>query len=82
MVCLWDWGSPKKRCGIPLPGVRPGLCCAPASPKAPRDAATTTSPFPWTQREAKPSCSCTNMTQELYSHQDTKLYFSRNFSSA
>uniref|UniRef100_A0A8C0BGB6 DnaJ heat shock protein family (Hsp40) member B2 n=1 Tax=Buteo japonicus TaxID=224669 RepID=A0A8C0BGB6_9AVES len=35
-----------------------------------------------TQSEARPGCSCTNATRELYSHQDTKLYFSRNFSSA
>lgn len=85
MGFLWDGGSPQKRCGIPLPGVRPGLCCAPAPPPrpwAPRDAATATSPFPRTQREARPGCSCTNVTRELYSHQDTKLYFSRNFSSA
>lgn len=34
MGFLWDGGSPQKRCGIPLPGVRPGLCCAPAPPEA------------------------------------------------
>lgn len=36
---------------------------------------------PYTQAEARRGCSCTNATRELYSHQDTKLYFSRNFSS-
>lgn len=39
-------------------------------------------PSLYTYTEARPGCSCTNATRELYSHQDTKLYFSRNFSSA
>lgn len=80
MGCLWHGGSPKKgvhgtppallgaALGSVVPAVLLGVLWGPYPPPVP------------TQREARPGCSCTNATRELYSQPDTKLYFSRNFS--